>query len=124
MPVLMLSEADMRQLLTMDMALDAVEEVLRKMALDEAENVSRARCRTDQVMLHLLGGAAKTIGYAGYKAYATGRGGAQFHVGLYDGKTGALLALLQADYLGQVRTGAASGVATRHMAREDAAEVV
>src|SRR5581483_8220822 len=65
----------------------------------------------------------KTIGVLGYKAYATTRRGAQFHVGLYDGKTGSLLALIQADYLGQMRTGAASGVATQYMARPDATEV-
>ena len=74
-------------------------------------------------MLHVLSGAAKTLGFMGYKAYTTSRKGAHFHVGLYDGKTGALLALIQADYLGQVRTGAASGVATQYMARPDATEV-
>src|SRR5262249_42857875 len=59
----------------------------------------------------------------GFKAYTTGRKGAHFHVSLYDGKTGALLALLHADYLGQMRTGAASGVASEYMARPDASEV-
>src|SRR5205823_9032251 len=59
----------------------------------------------------------------GYKASATSRKGQHFHVGLYDGKSGALLALMQADYLGQMRTGAASGVATEYMARPDASEV-
>jgi ornithine cyclodeaminase/alanine dehydrogenase len=70
-----------------------------------------------------MAAAAKTLGVMGYKAYATSRKGAQFQVGLYDGKTGALLALIQADYLGQMRTGAASGVATQYMARHDATEV-
>src|SRR4029079_4014155 len=65
----------------------------------------------------------KTLGVAGYKAYTTSKKGAQFHVALYDGKSGALLSLIQADYLGQMRTGAASGVATQYMARPDAAEV-
>jgi ornithine cyclodeaminase/alanine dehydrogenase-like protein (mu-crystallin family) len=123
MAVLLLSEQDVRDLLTMDMALEAVEQVLRRMALDEAENIPRARCRTDHVMLHVMSGATKTLGCLGYKAYSTSRGGAHFHVGLYDGKTGQLLALMQADWLGQVRTGAASGVATRYMAREDACTV-
>jgi ornithine cyclodeaminase/alanine dehydrogenase len=59
----------------------------------------------------------------GYKAYAASRKGAVFHVGLFDGKTGSLLALMQADYLGQVRTGAASAVATKLMARPDATEI-
>ena len=59
----------------------------------------------------------------GYKAYTTSKKGTNFHVALYDGKTGSQLALIQADYLGQVRTGAASGVATQYMARPDAQEV-
>jgi alanine dehydrogenase len=123
MSVLLLSEEDVRQLLTMDMALEAVEEVLRKMALDEATNIPRARSQTDHAMLHVMSGAAKTLGVMGYKAYSTSRKGAHFHVGLYDGKSGALQALIQADYLGQMRTGAASGVATQYMARPDAQEV-
>src|SRR5690348_6411227 len=98
MPVLMLTEEDVRLLLTMDMALEAVEEVLRKMALDEAHNVPRARVQTDHAMLHTLSASAKTVGVLGYKAYSTARKGAHFHVGLYDGKTGALLSLMQADY--------------------------
>ena len=74
-------------------------------------------------MLHVLGGADTPAKVIGYKAYTTTRKGAHFHVGLFDGKTGDLKALIQADYLGQVRTGAASGVATKYMARPDAAEV-
>src|SRR5438128_11739640 len=116
MSVLLLTEEDVRQILTMEMALDAVEEGLRKLALDEAQNVSRARTQTDHAMLHVMSAAAKTLGVMGYKAYATSRKGQHFHVGLFDGKTGMLLALLQADYLGQVRTGAATGVATQYMA--------
>jgi alanine dehydrogenase len=123
MSVLMLSEEDVRRLLTMEMALDAVEQVLRKQALEEAQNIPRTRSQTDHAMLHVLSGAAKTLGIMGYKVYSTTRKGAHFHVGLYDGKTGALLALIQADYLGQMRTGAASGVATQYMARHDAQEV-
>jgi ornithine cyclodeaminase/alanine dehydrogenase-like protein (mu-crystallin family) len=123
MPVLFLTENDVRQLLTMDMALAAVEDGLRKLALDEAQNVPRARTQTDHTMLHVMSAAAKTLGVLGYKAYSTTRKGAVFHVGLFDGKTGALTCLMQADYLGQVRTGAASGVASEYMARPDANEV-
>ena len=121
--MLLLTEDDVRRLLTIEMALEAVEQVLRKQALDEAQNIPRSRCQTDQAMLHVLSGSAKTLGIMGYKAYSTTRKGAWFHVGLYDGKTGALLALIQADYLGQMRTGAASGVATQYMARHEAQEV-
>ena len=123
MSVLLLTEADVRQLLTMPVAIEAVEAGLRKLALDEADNVSRARCRTDHVMMHVMAAAAKSVGYLGYKVYTTSKQGARFHVGLFDGRTGELLALVEADYLGQMRTGAASGVATRHLANPDAARV-
>src|SRR2546423_4855056 len=99
MPVLLLTEDEVRQILTMELALQAVEEGLRKLALDEVLNVARARAQTDHAMLHVMSAAAKTLGVMGYKAYTTSRKGAQFHVGLFDGKSGALLALIQADYL-------------------------
>jgi alanine dehydrogenase len=123
MSVLLLTEDDVRQVLTMEMALEAVEDGLRKMALDEVQNIPRSRCQTDHAMLHVMSAAAKSLGYLGYKAYCTARKAQHFHVGLYDGKTAALIALIQADYLGQMRTGAASGVASQYMARPDASEV-
>ncbi len=123
MPVLFLTEADVRELLTMELALEAVEDGLRRLALDEGHNIPRARSQTDHAMLHVMSASAKTLGVMGYKSYATSRHSTNFHVGLYDGKNGALLALIQADHLGQMRTGAASGVATQYMARPDASEV-
>src|SRR5205085_12695532 len=93
MAVLLLTEEDVRRLLTMDMALEAVEGALRGMALDEASNLPRARAQTDHAMLHVMAAADKAGGYMGYKAYTTTRRGAVFHVGLFDGKTGDLVAL-------------------------------
>src|SRR5262245_11290363 len=122
--VLLLNEDEVRRLLTMDLALEAVEQGLRKMALDEAHVIPRHRAVTDHSMLHVMGATAKSLGVMGAKVYSASRKGpAQFLVTLFDGKTGALLALIQADYLGQVRTGAASGVATKYLARADAAEL-
>lgn len=123
MQVRLLTENDVRSLLTMEMALAGVEEGFRRMALDEVVNVPRTRAQTDHAMLHVMSAAAKTIGYMGYKAYTTSRKSSQFHLSLFDGKTGALVCLMQADYLGQMRTGAASGVATDFMARPDSSEV-
>src|SRR6266540_814756 len=123
MAILLLTEDDVRQLLTMETAIEAVENVLCQYALDEAQNVPRARCQTDQTMLHVMAGASTRLGMIGYKAYATSRQGANFQVGLFDGVTGVAVALIQADYLGQMRTGAASGVATKYLARADATEV-
>jgi alanine dehydrogenase len=123
MPVLYLTEADVRGLLTMADALPVVEAAFRKLSLDEAENVPRRRCQTDQVMLHVLPAAVKTLNAIGFKAYTTGRFPAKFNVFLFDPRAGGLMAILEADYLGQVRTGAASGVATKALARPDAATV-
>jgi alanine dehydrogenase len=116
--MLFLTEDDVRQLLTMDDAIAAVFAVFRDRAAGKARNISRGRAQTDQAMLHLLGGAAD--GMVGYKAYATSKQGANFQIGLFDGASGQPLALLQADLLGQIRTGAASGVATQTLARSDA----
>src|SRR5262245_47940651 len=123
MPVVLLTEDDIRHILTIEMAVQAGEHRLRKMALEEAPNIPRTRCQTDHAMLHVKSAAAKTLGIMGYKAYTTSKKGASFHLALFDGKTGSQLALMQADYLGQIRTGAASGVATQYMARPDAQEV-
>ncbi|MCU0704582.1 MAG: ornithine cyclodeaminase family protein [Fimbriiglobus sp.] len=123
MPILYLTEADVRGLLTMDLALNAVETAFRKWACEEAQNVSRQRCQTDYVMLHVLPAAAKTMNAIGLKAYTTGRFGARFHVYLFDPKNGDLSAILEADHLGAVRTGAATGVATQLLARPEATTV-
>jgi ornithine cyclodeaminase/alanine dehydrogenase-like protein (mu-crystallin family) len=123
MPVLYLTEEDVRQVITMEMALEAVESGLKKISLDEAVNIPRSRCQTDHSVLHVMSAAGKTLGVMGFKAYVTNRRGAKFHVHLFDGRTGEHLAWMQADYLGQVRTGAASGVATKYLARPDCSAV-
>src|SRR5262245_46073123 len=120
MAILLLTEDDVRNLLTMEMALEAVEAGLRQRALHEAENISRSRCQTDHAVLHVMSAATNTLGVMGYKAYASSRKGANFHVGLFDGDTGEMTALLEADYLGQMRTGAATGIATKYLARPEA----
>jgi ornithine cyclodeaminase/alanine dehydrogenase-like protein (mu-crystallin family) len=121
--MLYLSEAEVKQLLTMDAAIPLVEAAFRKLALDEAVNAPRQRVQTDAVMLHVLPAAAKTLNALGFKAYTTGKFPAQFHVYLFDPKTGGLNAILEADYLGQVRTGAATAVATKKLARTNASTV-
>jgi ornithine cyclodeaminase/alanine dehydrogenase-like protein (mu-crystallin family) len=123
MPVLYLTEDDVRQVLTMDMAIEAVELGLKKVAIDEAVNIPRARSQTDHCMLHVMSAAGKTLGFMGYKAYVTSKRGARFHFHLFDGKTGEHLAWMNADHLGQVRTGAATAVATKYMSRADSTRV-
>ena len=54
MQVRLLTEEDVRRLLTMEMALAGVEEGFRRMALDEVVNVPRSRAQTDHAMLHVM----------------------------------------------------------------------
>ncbi len=117
---LILTEQDVRSLAGVPEAIDALDAALRRQGEGQAVNLPRRR-------VHIPGGGGLQImpaadsgsGVVGYKAYTTGRGGARFHVMVYDTETGVLEAIIQAAALGAYRTGAASGVATRYMARED-----
>lgn len=116
---LFLSENDVRQLLTMEMALAGVESAHRDLALGQALDTPRQRSRLPQTTLHILQGALPGQGVLGYKAYTSNRSGNRFLVHLFDAASGRLRAVLEADYLGMMRTGAASGVASRWLARPD-----
>ena len=117
---LFLTENDVKQVLTVTMALEAVESAHRDLALGQAQDTPRARTRLPQTVLHILQGALPAQGVLGYKAYTSNRSGNRFLVHLFDAATGSLLALIEADYMGMIRTGAASGVAARWLARPDA----
>src|SRR5574343_1972780 len=116
---LYLSEDDVRQVLTMDMALEGVESAHRDLALGLATDTPRARTRLPQTVLHILHGALPAQGVLGYKAYTSNRSGNRFYVHLFDAASGRHRAVVAADFLGMMRTGAASGVAARWLARPD-----
>ena len=121
---LLLSEADVKQILTMPIALAAVEDSFRRLADGSALLHSRQRLRLPgKSYLHYMAAADATSGYMGMKIYTSSPAGLRFLVPLFHVGSGELLALIEADYLGQIRTGAASGVATRLLARADAAKI-
>lgn len=115
-----LTENDVKQVLTVDMALAGVESAHRDLALGQAVDTPRQRSRLPQTVLHILQGALPAQGVLGYKAYTSNRSGNRFLVHLFDAGSGQLKAVIEADYLGMMRTGAASGVAARWLARPDA----
>lgn len=120
---LFLSEADVRQLLTMDLALRAVESAHQAHASGRAIDIPRQRTRVPTASLHILQGALLDEGVMGYKAYTASREGARFLVHLFDASNGRLLAVIEADFLGMMRTGAAGGVAAKYLAQPEAATV-
>lgn len=115
-----LTEDDVAQVLTMAMAMAGVERAHRAHAAGRAIDVPRQRTRTPQTQLHLLQGALLDEDVIGYKAYTSNRLGVRFWVHLFSAETGELRAVVEANRLGMMRTGAASGVATRLLARPDA----
>lgn len=119
---LLLRERDVESLLSMREAMDAVEEAFRLHGRGEAVNRPRQRVRMGGGTLQVMPAGVPGMG-TGFKAYMSGAHGTRFWVWLYDDRTGALLSLIEADRLGQIRTGAASGVATRYLARADARTV-
>ncbi len=120
MAALFLTEDHVRELLDMPTAIEVVEELFRELANGRAKNVPRQRVQAGKMLLHTMSGACEYLDVGGWKAYSTTRDRSRFHVGLYDLTTGEVLAIIEADFLGQLRTGAASGVATEVLARPDA----
>jgi alanine dehydrogenase len=124
---LYLTEADVEKLLDMPTAVRAVEEAFRLLGEEKAGNQPRRRVMAGESVLHFMAGGAADLGAVGkgataVKVYTTSKLGPRFTVLLYD-NDGAPLAVIQAGRLGQIRTGAASGVATRRLARKDSRRV-
>jgi alanine dehydrogenase len=128
----MLRENDVRAVLTMPATIAALEAAFREQGRDHTRNQLRQRVVLPEArgVLHMMSGYVpgqpghpelEGPGLVGLKTYTSFAGGARFVVLLYSGEDGRLLALIEADWLGQMRTGAASGVATKFMARLDAA---
>jgi alanine dehydrogenase len=118
---LLLTEADVKSLLTMPLALECVQSSFQRLADGSALLHSRQRLHlTSKSYLHYMAAADGTSGYMGLKIYSSSREGLRFLITLFSAESGDLLALIEADFVGQMRTGAASGLATRLLARDDA----
>jgi ornithine cyclodeaminase/alanine dehydrogenase-like protein (mu-crystallin family) len=115
---LFVTESQVAELLDMPTALAAVEEVIRLHGQGRAVNHPRQRVRRNGVLLHWMGAAVPEWGLTGFKVYTP-----QSALFFLYGVNGELLMVAEAARLGQIRTGAASGVATKFMARKDASVV-
>lgn len=121
---LFLTESDVKAILTMPLALEAVEDSFRRLADGSAQVHGRERLHLPgKSYLHYMAAGDSIGGHMGLKIYTSSREGLRFLVPLFDAQSGDLVALLEADYLGQMRTGAASGLATRLLARPDSRTV-
>jgi alanine dehydrogenase len=119
---ILLRESDVEKLATMKTAIEVVERAFKYQAEQKADIAPRRRCRVEQGMLHVMSASLPDMGYAGLKSYTSVAGKTQFLVMLYKAD-GQLAAIIEADRLGQLRTGAASAVATKYMARPESSRL-
>lgn len=119
----LLTEADVRSLVSMEDAVEVIEGTFERLGHGADVNRPRDRVRSPGLRLQLMGGSCPDLGVSGTKVYTTAREGTRFLVVLFDQESGRPRGLIEADELGRLRTGAASGVATEHLAREDASRV-
>ncbi|HEX6700473.1 MAG TPA: ornithine cyclodeaminase family protein [Gaiellaceae bacterium] len=118
---LYLTEEDVGALLTTEDALEAVEGSFRRLAAGVVENRPRYRLRLDGGIFAVMSAVDLELGYAGTKTYAAfGYGDVRFVVQLFETRRAELAALIEANRLGQLRTGAASGIAAKYLARAGA----
>jgi ornithine cyclodeaminase/alanine dehydrogenase-like protein (mu-crystallin family) len=116
-----ISEAEVRKVLTMPVALEAIEEVSRKQGHGEVLVHPRRRFEfPGNAFFHIMAAADMASGFVASKQYTYVGGKLRFVVLLFEMSTGQLVSIIEADYMGQLRTGAASGVATKYLARQHA----
>lgn len=120
---LWLSEDDVASLVTPADAVPVIEDCFRRMAAGQVELMPRRRFPVDGGYFAVMAAADRGLGVAGLKSYTVVEGRLQFVVCLFDLSSASLSALIAADRLGQARTGAASGVAARHLARPGASSL-
>jgi len=117
---LLLRESHVEQLLTMASTLELIERVHREYSTGQAIDVPRERSRLPRAALHILQGAVPSANIFGYKAYTSSREGVRFLVYAFSAENGRLEGVVEANYLGMMRTGAAGGVAAKWLARPEA----
>ena len=120
---LFLRNEDVSQCVSMDGMLEAIESMQRHYGRGEAYNLARRKIIAGGGMLSVMGGGLFYEGLLGVKTYTVVKGAYSFQVSLYDADTGKLLCYTQANRLGQLRTGATTGVAVKYLANPDAATV-
>ena len=120
MPALYLTETDVAALARMPDAIACMDALFKNWGEIAAQNVARQRIKMPKGMFNLLGAGYSPADVFGVKAYFASPAGARFQIQLYSAKDGAMLAIIEADHLSKLRTGAASAIATQVLARPDA----
>jgi len=116
-----INESEVEKVFTMSLAIEAVEKISQRQAAGEVLVHPRRRFELPESAFFHNMAAADVVGkFVATKQYTYVGGKLKFLVCLWSSGNGELLTLIEADKLGQMRTGAASGVASKYLARKDA----
>src|SRR5580658_246773 len=115
-----LTEADVTELLTMKEAVEAVEAAFKRQAEGLVINQPRRRLHMPNGTFHAMAAADLGLGTYATKVYSSFKPQTRGYVLLFSAENGDLLATIEAERLGQIRTGAATGIATKYLAQEAA----
>jgi ornithine cyclodeaminase/alanine dehydrogenase-like protein (mu-crystallin family) len=119
-----LTEHEVTSLVSLDETIHALEGNLKALADNTAFNVPKALGGFDDgSSMHSLGSASPSAGYVGYKNWVHTKRGAKAMYVLFDSREGKLLAMMEANSLGQLRTAAMTGVGTKWMAPAGVSEL-
>jgi ornithine cyclodeaminase/alanine dehydrogenase-like protein (mu-crystallin family) len=120
---LVLREEDVHAVLTISDTIRVMEQAFSDLAQDKATNRPRIRMIEEHGVMHLLAASVPLMGAMGYKTYTVFRSGMRYVVMLFSTHDGHLLSVIEAEWLGTMRTAATSALATNYLARPDSAVV-
>jgi ornithine cyclodeaminase/alanine dehydrogenase len=126
---LVLTYDDVRQCITMADAIGAIEAMCHEQAAGTALLADRINLRLPNGWMRLMPGALVSSGVLGYKEFhltviadaAPPAAQVRYAFHLFDYRTGEPLAMMDANFMTAIRTGAASGVAMKYLTRPDSA---
>lgn len=118
--MLYLNESDIDRLISTKEVVETIDKAFKAQGAGQVFNYPRQRIAMPQGILAVMSGGLADEGVFGLKTGTYHGTGIRQRVLLWDATKGELISIMEAKTLGKMRTGAASGVAARYMAREDA----
>ena len=121
---LYLTETEIKKIINMELALNSVEEAFQLIALGDAVTKPRERLPVGSSSLNYMSAGIDKQNLTGLKVYVPSKNGTKFYFHIMNALNGEMIAIMEANALGQFRTGAASGVASKYLAKKDSKKVL
>ena len=109
---IIISEPQTQKLIDMEQAVKALEKMFRDRAAGKMRSVPRRRLKGSEKQLNMMAAWHQDMDLICLRSYAAGAN----TITLYNGRTGAIQAIINMGLLSSLRTGAATGVAAKYLA--------